>query len=96
MSRPKLAGLALAALLIALAAAPAEAHRRLPASPIPVGDDGGRTMGPVRVLSQAIKAYAPDVTVTPTGDFLVVWHEEQFPALKTVVQTVQVATRPRL
>ena len=57
-------------------------------------DDGGRTLGPVRVLSQAIKAYAPDVKVTQAGEFLVAWHEEQFPSLKTVVQPVQVTARP--
>jgi hypothetical protein len=51
--------------------------------------DGGRTFSPVQVLSQALKASAPDITVLPTGDFLVVWHEEQFPQLKTVVQTVR-------
>jgi hypothetical protein len=47
-------------------------------------EDGGRSLGPVRVLSQAIKAWAPDVAVVP-GGFLVAWHEEQFPATKTVV-----------
>jgi hypothetical protein len=51
--------------------------------------DGGKTLGPVRSLSQAIKAYSPDVKVAPSGDFLVAWHEEQFPVLKTVVQTVR-------
>jgi hypothetical protein len=29
--------------------------------------------------------------VTPTGDFVVAWHEERFPSLKTVVQTLRVA-----
>jgi hypothetical protein len=48
--------------------------------------DGGETFSPIHVLSQAIKAYAPDITRAPTGDFVVVWHEEQFPAIKTVVQ----------
>ncbi len=56
--------------------------------------DGGRTLGPVRVLTEAVKAYSPDVKVTPAGDFLVAWHEEQFPSLKTVVRAVQVAARP--
>ena len=50
--------------------------------------DGGRTLSPPVVLSTALKAYAPDVTTTPTGDFVVAWHEEQFPDLKTVVQTL--------
>jgi hypothetical protein len=50
--------------------------------------DGGRTLGASRVLSQAIKAYAPDVAATADGRFVVAWHEEQFPSLKTIVQTV--------
>jgi hypothetical protein len=49
--------------------------------------EGGRSLGPVRTLSQAIKAWAPDVVVVP-GGFLVAWHEEQFPATKTIVQPV--------
>jgi hypothetical protein len=44
----------------------------------------GRPLGPVRTLSQAIKAWAPAVAVAP-GGFLVAWHEEQFPAIKTIV-----------
>ncbi|MCI0547462.1 MAG: glycoside hydrolase [Candidatus Rokubacteria bacterium] len=48
--------------------------------------DGGRTWGGVEVLSRAIKAYAPGVAVTRAGDFLVAWHEEQFPVTKTVVE----------
>jgi hypothetical protein len=40
-------------------------------------------------LSEAIKAYAPDVDVAPGGDFVLAWHEEQFPALKTVTQTIK-------
>jgi hypothetical protein len=48
---------------------------------------GGRSLGPVRTLSQAIKAWAPAVAVVP-GGFLVAWHEEQFPAIKTVVLRV--------
>jgi len=50
--------------------------------------DGGRTLSPVRVLSSAIKAYSPDIAFAPDGSFLVAWHEEQFPFLKTVVQPV--------
>lgn len=49
--------------------------------------EGGRSLGPVRTLSQAIKAWAPDVAVVP-GGFLVAWHEEQFPATKTIVLRV--------
>jgi hypothetical protein len=40
------------------------------------------------VLSSAIKAYSPDIAFAPDGSFLVAWHEEQFPFLKTVVQPV--------
>ncbi len=43
------------------------------------------------VLSQAIKAYAPDVTATPNGGFVVAWHEEQFPSIRTIVQTIELA-----
>ena len=51
--------------------------------------DGGRTLSAPRSLSEAIKAYAPDVAVVPGGDFVVAWHEEQFPVLKTVTQTIK-------
>ena len=51
--------------------------------------DGGRTFSPVRSLSSALKAYAPDVTASSTGGFVVAWHEEQFPVVKTVAQTIQ-------
>jgi hypothetical protein len=46
--------------------------------------EGGRSLGPARALSTAIKAWAPDVVVVP-GGFLVAWHEEQFPSTKTIV-----------
>jgi hypothetical protein len=49
--------------------------------------EGGRTLGPVRTLSQAIKAWAPDVAVVP-GGFLVAWHEERFPSTRTIVQHI--------
>lgn len=51
--------------------------------------DGGRTLSPVQALSQAIKAYAPDVVSTKNGAFLVSWHEEQFPSTKTIVHTIR-------
>jgi len=51
--------------------------------------DAGRTLSPTRVLSTAIKAYSPDIAFAPDGSFLVAWHEEQFPFLKTVVQPVR-------
>jgi hypothetical protein len=53
--------------------------------------DGGRTVTAPEVLSQAIKAYAPDVAATPNGGFVVAWHEEQFPSIKTIVQTIELA-----
>jgi hypothetical protein len=53
--------------------------------------DGGRTLSAPQALSQAIKAYAPDVAAGPGGDFVVAWHEEQFPALKTVTQTIKLS-----
>jgi hypothetical protein len=49
--------------------------------------EGGRSLGPVLVLSQAIKAWMPDVAVARDG-FIVAWHEEQFPATKTIVRYV--------
>jgi hypothetical protein len=52
--------------------------------------DAGRTLSPIHVLSTAIKAYAPDITFAPDGSFLVAWHEEAFPFLKTVVQPVRI------
>ena len=52
--------------------------------------DAGRTLSPIRVLSTAIKAYAPDIAFAPDGSFLVAWHEEQFPFLKTVVQPARI------
>jgi hypothetical protein len=51
--------------------------------------EGGRTLSAPQVLSEAIKAYAPDVASAPNGDFVVAWHEEQFPGLKTMVQTIR-------
>src|SRR5262249_51255724 len=55
--------------------------------------DGGRTLSPIHTLSTAIKAYAPDIAVTRDGGFVVAWHEEQFPYLKTVVRTVRLDGR---
>ena len=52
--------------------------------------DGGQTLSAVRVLSSAIKAQAPDVVVAPRDGFVAVWHEEQFPAFKTIVQRLRV------
>jgi hypothetical protein len=52
--------------------------------------DGGRTLSAVQTLSTAIKAWEPDIAVAPDGSFLIAWHEEQFPNVKTAVQTVRV------
>jgi hypothetical protein len=49
--------------------------------------EAGGTLGPVRTLSEAIKAWAPAVSVAP-GGFVVAWHEEQFPTTKTVLRHV--------
>jgi hypothetical protein len=49
--------------------------------------DGGRTLSPPQTLTQSVKAFAPDVVATP-GGFIIVWHEETFPSIKTVIQTV--------
>ena len=59
------------------------------AGPMRYTVDAGRTLSPVHVLSRAIKAYAPDVAFAGDGRFLVAWHEEQFPSLKTVVQPLR-------
>lgn len=50
--------------------------------------DGGRTLGAVRVLSEALKAWAPDI-VAAGPDFVVVWHEERFPRVTTIVQRIR-------
>jgi hypothetical protein len=34
-----------------------------------------------------VKAFAPDVVAGRDG-FVVVWHEEQFPSIKTIIQTI--------
>jgi hypothetical protein len=51
--------------------------------------DGGRTLSPIHSLSQALKAYAPGVALSPSGEFVTVWHEEQFPLIKTIIQPVR-------
>jgi hypothetical protein len=50
--------------------------------------DGGRTLSPPQTLTQAVKAFAPDVVAAP-GGFIIVWHEEQFPSIKTVIHPVR-------
>jgi hypothetical protein len=51
--------------------------------------NGSQAFSSVRNLSSALKVYAPDVAVSPTGEFVAVWHEEQSPLTKTVIQTIQ-------
>jgi hypothetical protein len=58
-----------------------------------VSASGGTAFGPARVLSPAIKAFAPDVAVGPDGRFLVAWHEERFPFLYTVVEPLALPGR---
>jgi hypothetical protein len=56
--------------------------------------EGGRSLGRVRNLSSAIKAWAPAVVAVP-GGFLVAWHEEQFPATKTFVTRISAEEEQR-
>jgi hypothetical protein len=56
--------------------------------------DGARTLSPPQSLSPAIKAFAPAVAVA-RGGFIIVWHEEQFPSIKTVVQTLTLSEGAR-
>jgi hypothetical protein len=56
--------------------------------------DGGRSFAAAQSLSTAVKAYAPDVAAAPSGDVVAVWHEEQFPATKTVVQWLKLRPAP--
>ncbi len=51
--------------------------------------DGGKTFGEPVVISKAIKSFMPDVAAAPDGRFVVVWHEEHFPSIKTIVQFVE-------
>lgn len=51
--------------------------------------DGGKKFSPIYTLSQAIKAYSPNIASLPDGGLVVVWHEEQFPMTKTVAQTIR-------
>ncbi|MCL4244493.1 MAG: glycoside hydrolase, partial [Candidatus Dadabacteria bacterium] len=51
--------------------------------------DGGETFGEPVVVSRAIKSFMPDVTAAPDGRFVVVWHEEHFPSIRTIVQFVE-------
>ena len=56
--------------------------------------DGGRTLSPPQSLSPAIRAFAPAVAAA-RGGFVIVWHEEQFPSIKTVVQTLTLSEGAR-
>ena len=55
--------------------------------------EGGRNLGPVRILSRAVKVHGPAVALLPTGEFAVAWNEEAFPALRTVVLPVSPGAR---
>ena len=55
--------------------------------------DGGRTLSRVQTLSSVVKAYTPDVAVASDGEFVVVWNEEAFPDLRTVVQPISLPVR---
>jgi hypothetical protein len=55
---------------------------------------GGEILSSIQVLSRAVKAYAPAITVSSTGDFVVVWHEEQFPLTKTIIQPLRLGPLP--
>jgi hypothetical protein len=52
--------------------------------------DGGRTLSRVHTLSSSIKAWGPDIAVGRDGSFVAAWHEERFPSLTTVVQSVRI------
>ena len=52
-------------------------------------------LGRVRTLSQAVKAYALDVTVAPDGRAVVAWREEQFPRTITVILPSSPGAEPR-
>ena len=53
--------------------------------------DGGRTLSPIQTLSTAVKAWEPDAAAAD-GSFRIAWHEERFPSVTTVVETVRVTT----
>jgi hypothetical protein len=60
-----------------------------------LSSDGGRSFGPRRTLSTAVKAFAPAIVRSSDTEFVVAWHEEQFPRVVTVVETVTVSGPPR-
>jgi hypothetical protein len=56
--------------------------------------DGGRTLGPERMLSEIVKESAseivPDIAVTPDGAFVIAWHEERPTSATLILQTLRV------
>jgi len=48
----------------------------------------GRSLGPVRVVSQGVKASEPQIVARPSGGFLASRNEEAFPTLRTVVASL--------
>ena len=50
--------------------------------------NSGKSIGAPGTVSNPQRLDGP--TAAPDGSFLIAWHEEQFPSVKTVVQTVRV------
>lgn len=57
-----------------------------------VSRDAGKTFAPIEQLSTAVKSYAPAVTTSPAGGFVVAWNEEEFPVTRTVLLPVTPAS----
>ena len=55
------------------------------AAPHPAPLHGRRRppLSPIHTLSTAVKAWEPDIAIARDGSFVVAWHEEQFPRVKT-------------
>ena len=53
--------------------------------------DGGATFSPPQTLSKAMKAHSPALAPRLPDGFVVAWHEEEFPAFKTVAQDLRVS-----
>jgi hypothetical protein len=56
-----------------------------------VREASGARLGATRVLSDAVKGYAPDVAIGPDGIPVVAWHEERFPRTITMVMRLDAA-----
>jgi hypothetical protein len=53
--------------------------------------DPGDSIGAAVAIGNPHRLDGP--AAAPDGSFLIAWHEEQFPSVKTVVQTVRVGGR---